>query len=196
MSDLDFSHEFIQENKKLGQTMPKPRQGGPHTRHERAIRREEVYRLHFDYGYSARKISDLMQINRNTINVDIDYWYSKIKQNKSPVTPKYGIIEALERLGVQRTRLREQIDKAKIVSEKIAIERLLFEVDSKIWYIYQRFTESEVRVHSLATQLMNKWFKQNKRNERAITYFDTLQVSKKAKEKIVHIIKEDKSRKY
>lgn len=39
-------------------------------------RQNEVYRLHFKRGYSAVKISEMMKINRNTINKDITYWYS------------------------------------------------------------------------------------------------------------------------
>lgn len=193
---IQVSEEFIEENKKLCQTMPKSRNGGPYTNHERSTRRNEVHRLHFDYGYSARKISELMKINRNTINSDIEYWYSKIKQNTNPLNPKYGIITALERLNFQRMRLREQVDKAKDTSEKIAIERLLFDVDSKIWYINQRVAESNFRIHGIATEMKNKWLKQVKSSHRAVSYHDVFKVSKKAQEKILQIIKEDKNTKY
>ena len=77
MSEIsDISSEFIEESK-LCQTMPKSRKSGRHTKNEIETRRSEVYRLHFEYGYSARKISELMKINRNTINGDVSFWYSK-----------------------------------------------------------------------------------------------------------------------
>lgn len=190
------TQDFIDGNLKLCQTMSKSRHGGPYSKHQRMVRRNEVYRLHFDYGYSALKISELMKINRNTINVDINYWYSKINQNTNPLTPKYGIIATLEKLKAQRTRLREQIDKVRDTSEKIAIERLLFDVDSKICYIYQRMTESKVNVHGLAVQFINKWLKRQKASFRELSYYDVFKVSKKAEQKIRHIIKEDKSRNY
>jgi hypothetical protein len=191
----EFTSDFINENKKLSQTMSKSKNGGPYPKHEKIARRSEVYRLHFDYGYSGRKIADLMKINRNTINSDINYWYSKLNQKTNPINPRNGIIATFEKLNFQRTRLREQIDKVTTTSEKIDLERLLFDVDSKIWYIYHRIAESRIRARDLATQMMNKWFKQNKRNERAITYFDTIKVSKKARDRIKRIIKEDQGTK-
>jgi translation initiation factor 2 beta subunit (eIF-2beta)/eIF-5 len=193
---MHVSQEFIDENKKLCQTMPKSRRGGPHPKYEREIIRNEVYRLHFDYGYSARKISELMKISRSTIKVDINYWYSKIKLNTNPLNPRYGIIATLERLSLQRTRLREQIDKTTDISEKIATERLLFDVDSKMGYIFQRMVESKINVNALTTKLMNNWLKRQKVNDRAVSYLDVFKVSKTGEEKIRRIIKEDKSRKY
>jgi len=40
--------------------------GGPYSKDEREKRQNEVFRLHFEFGYSAVKIADLMKINRNT----------------------------------------------------------------------------------------------------------------------------------
>ena len=81
---LVVSQEFLAEEEKLCQTMPKPnkkKEGGPYSPHDKQIRRNEVYRYHFDYGYSARRIAELMKINRNTINSDIKYWYSKVTKS-------------------------------------------------------------------------------------------------------------------
>ncbi len=74
MSELpQITSDFLDENKKLCQSMPKSHKPGPYTKFEKETRRDEVYRLHFDYGYSARKIADLMKINQKTINADIDF---------------------------------------------------------------------------------------------------------------------------
>ena len=48
-SELNISQEFIDENN-LCQHRPKT---SPHTRSERIKRRDEVFKLHFEYGYSA-----------------------------------------------------------------------------------------------------------------------------------------------
>ena len=56
------------------------KKGGPYTKNEKMKRQNEVYRLHFELGYSAVKISDMMKINRNTINSDINYWYSSLSK--------------------------------------------------------------------------------------------------------------------
>ena len=77
------SSEFLKDNQTRCKTNSKSRKkkGGPYSKTDRQTRREEVYRLHFEYGYSALKISELMKINRNTINGDIQYWYSKVVKN-------------------------------------------------------------------------------------------------------------------
>jgi len=49
----------------------KNKKGGPYSKKDRDSRIDEVCRLHFEYGYSAKKISELMKVNRNTINSDI-----------------------------------------------------------------------------------------------------------------------------
>jgi len=83
MSELpQITSDFLDENEKLCQTKPKSKKGGPYSKEQKEKRRNEVYRLHFDYGYSARKIAELMKINRNTINGDIDHWYSRIIPKK------------------------------------------------------------------------------------------------------------------
>lgn len=75
MSEL-IPGEFLSEQ--LCQTMPK--KGGPYSQQSKKTRRGEVFKLHFDYGYSARKIAELMKINRNTINSDIGFLYSQLQK--------------------------------------------------------------------------------------------------------------------
>jgi len=193
MSDLTVSNEFLEENKSnLGQFMPKSRKQGPYSKQEKEKRRSEVYRLHFDYGYSARKIADLMKVNRNTINGDISYWYSKIGSNQSIFDPEMTIIMNLRRLEEQRSRLREQIDKISDFQGKMALERMIFDIDSKIIQVYQRLGESAKRIMEMSTNHLNHYMKENQKPERYMMLFDKLSVSDKAKQKIEKIIKADK----
>ena len=189
--DLPFvDEEFIKQNQKLNSNIPK--RGGPYTQTQRDRRRQEVYKLHFEYGYSAKKIADLMKVNRNTVNGDIDYWHSKISKNVNFFNPEEVIIVNLERLEIQRSRLREHIDKTKSFQEKLSLERMIFEIDCKILQIHVRLTESTKRLLDFSFEQMNKWFKENNREERYMKIFDKITVSKKALEKINKIIKEDK----
>ena len=57
----------------------KEKKGGPYTKDERLRRQNEISRFYFEYGYSATKISEMMKVNRNTINADIKCIYSNIK---------------------------------------------------------------------------------------------------------------------
>ncbi|SHO43614.1 conserved hypothetical protein [Nitrosotalea sinensis] len=185
--------EFIEENKKqVSKTRSK--NGGPYSKFERDKRRQEVYKLHFEYGYSARKISELMKINRNTVNGYIDYWYTKIYNKSNILNPENVIIFNMQRLEVQRTRLREQLDKAESFQERLALERLIYEIDCKILHIHNKLGESSKRIVDLSVGVINKWLKDNKKDNRLLTLFDKISVSDKAKEKITKIIKEDKIR--
>lgn len=192
-SPFSVNEEFIKQNQELN---PKkiPKKGGPYTKNERDKRMQEVYKLHFDYGYSARKISELMKVNRNTINGDIDYWYSRIYRNSNVFNPEYATVINLVRLEIQRSRLREQLDKTKSFQEKMALERLIYEINCKILYTYNRLVESTKRVMDLSTGWFNKWMEDNKSKNRYMTLFETVSVSEKAKEKINRIIREDQLR--
>jgi len=68
-NEFNISDDFIETNKKF-KPDTRRKKGGPHTKQEIIDRKNEVYRLHFEYGYSARKIADLMKVNRNTVNGD------------------------------------------------------------------------------------------------------------------------------
>ena len=186
----EVSKEFWQEN----QIKHTPKKGGPYSKQDKEARRNEVYRLHFDYGYSARKIAELMKVNRNTINGDIDYWYSKITKNYNVFDPEPEIIINLHRLENQRTRLREELDKAVSIQEKLAIERFICDITSKISNTHQRMAESARRVWDLSVNSLNEWMEENKKTVRYLNLSDKLCVSKNAKEKIDKIIKEDRER--
>lgn len=187
---FDVDKEFIKQNQKLNSTIPK--KGGPYTQTQRDQRRQEVHRLHFEYGYSAKKIAELMKVNRNTVNGDIDYWYSKIYKNTNIIDPTNVIIINMERLEIQRSRLREQLDKTKSFQEKLALERMMYDIDCKILHTYTRVAESEKRIHNISIEKLNKWMKDNNKTERYMTLFDKITVSEKAYERINKIIKEDR----
>ena len=192
MSFEEISHEFIQENQQLCQTMPKSqRHNGQYTKHEIQKRRNEVYRYHFEYGYSARKISELMNINRNTINGDIKHWYSKVAKSND-IQVESAIFTVLERLDIQRTRIREYLDKTSNISEKIIIERMIMEIDYKISQINQKMTESSKRRSNYAIELLNEHQKSSNQKERYLTFDQKISVSEVAITKINAIIDEDK----
>ena len=117
-----------------GSKIPKipKKKGGPYSKKDRDLRREKISKLHFEYGYSAVKISDMLDVNRNTINRDIEFLYSSYAKNwrKTP------IVSMLQRnllsLEAQKSRLREEIDNVGKLSEKLAIEKLLLQISTKI----------------------------------------------------------------
>ena len=188
---LDVSSEFIESGKIL-KTNSKKR-GGPYSKNEKIKRQNEVNRLYFEYGYSARKISELMKINRNTINGDIDYWYSKII-NTSSIDPELSVLSAIRRFNIQRSRLRESLDNADTFQQKHIIEKMIFDMDSKIINTQIKLANSEKRVHDEYTDKLNKWLKENGKNNRFLTYFDLISIFDKSLDKILKIMTEDKKK--
>jgi len=132
-----------------------------------------------------------MKINRNTINGDVDYWYEKIYAN-SNVDPEVSIVINIHRFDIQRSRLRENLDKAENFQQRHAIEKMIFDIDSKIINTHMRLANSQKRIHRLGIGYLNNWLKDNGRNNLYMTYFDTISVSKKAQQEISKIIEEDK----
>ncbi len=192
MSNLEVSEEFIEENKNnLGQFMPKSHKRGPYTKQQLEKRKDEVYRLHFEYGYSARKIAELMKINRNTINGDIKHWYSKIAK-ANDVQPESTIFTILERLDIQRTRIREYLDKSANISEKIPIEKMIMDIDSKIAQINEKLYFSSTKLIGYMVESINHHLKSTNDSTRYLGFHDKITVSNDAKKKINKIIAEDK----
>jgi len=107
------------------------KKGGPHTKKDQKERKDRVYELHFEKGYSAVKIADMLNVNRNTINQDIREWYLKVSE-ELPEQNSSLLLKQIQRLEMQYSRLAEELDKCKDFKEKIAIERLMFTVSSKI----------------------------------------------------------------
>jgi len=186
------SKEFLNENQKCkSKSKSRIKKGGPYSKTDRQARRTEVYRLHFGYGYSALKISKLMKINRNTINGDIQYWYQKTLKNWKDSGPELFVIRNIERLELQRTRLVEQIEKAKNFQEKFAIERMILSVESRILQTQLKLSNSIEKIHKLSVTWLNEWMKKNKNRDRYLSYGDIMKVSDKKYEKINHILKDN-----
>ena len=171
--------------------MPKYHKRGPYSKQQLEKRRNEVYRYHFEYGYSARKIAELMNINRNTTNGDIKHWYSKVTK-ANDIQPESAIYTILERLDIQRTRIREYLDDTTSISDKITIERMITDIDSKIAQINEKLYFSSTKLVSYVTESLNNHFKQKNETTRYLGFHDKIVVSTNAKNKIDKIISEDK----
>jgi len=188
----EITPEFIAENQNnLGQFMPKPHNRGPYSKQQLEKRRNEVYRFHFEYGYSARKISDLMKINRNTINGDIKHWYSKVA-NSNDIQPESVLFTILERLDIQRTRIREYLDNTSAISEKIVIEKMMLDLDCKVISIHQKISESRATMMNFVIDFLNSHLKAQNQTQRYYTFGQKMTVSDSAINKIDKIIAQDK----
>ena len=108
------------------------KRGGPYTKQEQEIRQEKVFELHFENGHSAVQIARMLEVNRNTINKDIDFWYSELRHNSKSNYNKNWLDKQLTRLEFQRTRLQNSIDKELILKERLQIEKSITHIDLSI----------------------------------------------------------------
>ena len=191
----EISPEFITENnQQLCQTMPKSKKkdGGPYSKQDKQSRRNEVLKLHFEYGYSARKISEMMKISRNTINSDVNYWYSRLEKESESISVDACLTKITNRLESQRSRLREELDKTIDLQEKISIDKMLLDIDSKLIQFYMKMKTADNAVYDLTTKRINEWMKEKKYDQRFMTMGALCSLSFKTFDKITKIIKEDR----
>ena len=186
-----ISKGFVTGNQKFCKDIKsKNKRGGPYSQTDRIARRNEVYKLYFEYGYSAKKISELMNINRNTINGDIQFWRGTVTKNWRSSGVEFFVARHIERLELHRTRLREYLDKTNNLQEKLAIEKMILEVESKIGQTQLKLSDSMEKVHKLSTKWVNEWMEKNKHKDRYISYGDLMRVPSKSHEKIQKLLNE------
>ena len=136
-------------------TVLEKKNGGPYTKKEQEQRRNEVYVLHFEKGYSAIRIAEMLGVNRNTINEDIKYLYAQAVE-ELPKHTSILLLKQIQRLEYQRNRLLNELEKQTEFKEKIMIEKLLFGVDEKIafhlnkmafhnWDIFHKARKNELQ---------------------------------------------------
>ena len=128
----EVTAEFLKENSEISRPKKK---GGPYTKSDRAYRREQVCRLHFEYGYSVTKIAKMLGINRSTANADIKasiLEFCKSCENTSTNSILYSNLVSLIAL---KTRLREELDKTVKLSDRLKIEKMLLQVEIKLNHI-------------------------------------------------------------
>jgi len=187
---IQVSKEFINEQAKLSKKVSK--KAGPYTKHDRNKRRNEVYRLHFDLGYSAVEISEMMKINRNTINSDIKYWYKSLSKEWEENYPDSWIIKQINRFENQRTRLRKYLREESEIKNKLKIEKMIFDIDYQIAQIVIKFQTTKEYNAEMISQDYNKLCKKYSIPESIIYGKTILQAKQSTIDKIFKLIDDDK----
>ncbi len=119
------------------------KKGGRYTKKEQEERKLQVYHLHFEEEKSAVEIAKMLNVNRNTINDDIHYWYQRIgnETNITDITTK--LARQILLLHIQRDRMLDYLEDAESVPEKIKIERFIFDIDNKLTSIYSKMLDNK-----------------------------------------------------
>ena len=181
--------DFIKENAKV----PKQdiRKGGPYSKAQRSHRRNEVYHLHFEYEYPATKIADMMNINRHTISDDISYWYGKLATEWNKVDVYGWHMKQLYSLESQKQRLLEELKKAKTLSNKITIEKLLLQIDDRITKLITQANKTEEKTRHDAISMLNKFAQNNGLEHRFVDQYSLLKVPEERLRKIQKVLRDE-----
>jgi len=193
--DLEIPQEFIDENLGAIQNIVKPSQKfSPYTKKERQKRRLEVFRLHVELGCSAVKISELMNVNRNTINQDIKWCYDQIRITLDK-NPGQMLDKQLFRHEIQRGRLVRALEQTTNIQEKLAIEKLLLELDSKIASIMLKVDDYQKEAALNSMKSMNDYLDKNHKNDdfpRFVLKQEFDEVTPETKKKIDELVENGK----
>jgi len=195
--EFEINQDFIEENKKINLNLVRPRQNNkqkyaPFTRSQRRKRRTEVYKLHFEHGIPATRIAELMKVDRNTINNDLKILYSEAMNDYNPNDMSLDdyLQKQLLRLETQRDRLCLYLCDAKDTSNKIAIERLIADIDYKLIGAIERVKHNDGRFWNEIVKKVNKIAENNKLKGRYTNPFELCEISIESRKRL-NKLKED-----
>lgn len=155
-SDLpSLGDDFVAENQSLCKPMQKS--SAPFNKKERFARRQKVFELYFIRGIPATKIADLIKVNRNTINSDIQFWWSQLGKEWDYHDVNSWVMRQLKRLESQRARLMTYLENEDSTEGKLSIERLLLDIDNRISQIFINTKYSSDQMVDKSVKLLNEW---------------------------------------
>jgi Mn-dependent DtxR family transcriptional regulator len=182
--DFGINQEFIEENKKMHLNLVKHRQNfrhkfAPFTKSQRRKRRSEVYKLHFEHGMPATRIAEIMKVDRNTINNDLKVLYQKGLNDYNPDSMSLDDIveKQLLRLETQRDRLGLYLSDVKDVNDKIAIERLIANIDFKLIGAIEKVNHNSSRFWDVILKKVNNVAEIKKLDMRYTSLFELHKIS-------------------
>ena len=191
IDEIKVEKEFIEENMESYKNKSR-KNGGPYNKKDRHLRRNEVFRLHFEYGYPAVKIADIMKVNRNTINNDINYLYFNLHKEWDNHGIQSWWMRQLRRLEMQRTRLREELDKEIDFEKRLVLEKMIFAIDNKLLQSSVKILTTKDEVMDIAVATLNRYAKENKIDATYVHSKDISKLQTRNRDKIAQIIKRDR----
>jgi hypothetical protein len=151
----------------------------PFTKAERRKRRTEVYKLHFENGMPATRIAQLMNVDRNTINKDLKFLYRQALNdyNLEEMSVNDILEKQLVRLEAQRDRLGLYLSDAKEINNKIAIERLIADIDFRILTAVEKISHNTGQFWDQIIRAANKIAEKNNLSIRYTSLFELQKIS-------------------
>jgi hypothetical protein len=98
----------------------------------------------------------------------------------------------LYRLETQRSRLMERLDEITGFTNHMLLEKMIFEIDSKISQIIMKLQTTNQIQYDSTIKIFNGWLEEYGYKERYVMWSQALKVTSDTSEKIKHLIVSDK----
>lgn len=178
----------------LDKTIQNQKNSGPYSISDRYKRRQEVFRLYFEKGFPATKIADMMKVNRHTISSDIQCGYERLKKTWTKYDLESIGIRQFQRHENQRLRLEERLEVADNDRDRMAYEKLIFDIDKEIPNLFHKITNTQDMLYYHITKQMNMFSEKNNLGMGFVCMQDMFRVSPETAEKVNKLLDEDTSK--
>ncbi len=118
------------------------KKGGPYTLIEQIERKLQVHHLHYEEKKSALQIAKILNVNRNTVNNDIKFWYQQLEDHPNGIDIVSKMIEQIHRMEKQRNRLESYLENAQTLDDKIKLEKQISEADIRLVQFFSKSLHS------------------------------------------------------
>ena len=180
-SELDRSRQFPEKFSK---------KGGPYPKLERINRRNQVFQLHFEDGIAAIKIAKMIKVNRHTVSKDIEFWYKELAEELECDDVNL-ILKHTYRLETQRTRFLEQLKTQNGFHERIVLEKMITDIDSKIAHMKLKSITTKEYIMKSVIDIANKIVSKPEKNSHWVNTAVLYKVSKMTEKKVMKLINDD-----
>jgi predicted DNA-binding protein YlxM (UPF0122 family) len=114
------------------------KKGGRYTKKEKEERQLQVYNLHFEEGKPAIKIAEMLNVNRNTVNEDIKFWFEQFEDTPEALDVNSKMGKQIQRMEIQRSRFFDYLEETETLDEKIKLERLISDIDNRLAQFFSK----------------------------------------------------------
>ena len=167
------------------------KKGGPYSTKDRKLRREKVADLYFERGFSVVNIARTLDVNRNTVSHDVNYCFLQLSKEYFGFESTAVCMAQFHRMEIQRARLVDLLNKSLEFKDRLALERMLTNIENKIMQAALKITSNKENIVNRAKIIFNLWAKQQNPTFRGIPNHSLRRVSLEARDKIEKIMNED-----
>jgi len=133
----------------------------------------------------------MMNISRNTINKDVSSCYSKLRTDFDKNGYDDWLNKQLFRVESQRARLRKELDSDITLHEKLQVEKMIFELDSKLSSLIIKMEASTQKYVEFGVKFINDWMEEKGYEDRFMSGGSFYTIPEKSRDEIFKLLKKD-----